>query len=115
MVTGPAVPHPPRSYVHELSDATLLQHLADAVERARIGAEPPDDLGLAATYTLAVEIELRARTGLPALDSAVRGEALLVHAIRVLEHGVPVEWAVRWLRSTETEQRSTRHSRPESG
>lgn len=94
----------PRSYVQAMPDATLLQHLADAVERARIGVEPPDDLGLAATYTLAVEIELRARTGLPALDSPVRGEALLRHAIRVLEHGVPVEWAVRWLGPSEPEQ-----------
>lgn len=97
-MTGPGVPHPPRSYVHELPDAVLLRHLAVAVERARTGAEPPDDLGLAATYTLAVEIELRARTGLPALDSPVRGEVLLAHATRVLVDGVPVEWAVRWLR-----------------
>lgn len=97
MVTGRAVPHPPRSYVHELPDVVLLRHLAATVARARANDAPPKDSGLAATYTLAVEIELRARTGLPVWDSPVRGEELLAHATRVLVDGVPLEWALRFV------------------
>jgi hypothetical protein len=86
--------------MHELPDAVLLRHLAAAVARARTNDEPPDALGLAATYALAVEIELRARTGLPSEGSPVQGEELLAHATRVLVDDVPVEWALGFLDAT---------------
>jgi len=103
-VTVGAAAHPPRSYVQAMPDEALVRHLAATVARAHANDAPPKDSGLAATYTLAVEIELRARTGLPSEGSPVQGEELLAHATRVLVDDVPVEWAVRWLRSTETGQ-----------